>query len=102
MADWVSGQQMKQLIRQPEQLELKLGYLVTFVVVSTFSSFAVAVAVDTVAFYLLATVLVSLLLSLLLRYNNFDDGRYGTRRFGWAGLDWAPLLAGGLDGYRNC
>lgn len=48
-----------------------------------------------VAFYLLATVSVSL----LLLYNNFDDGRYGTRRFGrvpvsspcWK-LRWISLL----------
>lgn len=47
------------------------------------------------AFYLLATVSVSL----LLLYNNFDDGRYGTRRFGrvpvsspcWK-LRWISLL----------
>lgn len=47
------------------------------------------------AFYLLATVSVSL----LLLYNNFDDGRYGTRRFGRAPvsspcckLRWISLL----------
>lgn len=55
------------------------------------------VAPVAVASYLLATVSVSLLLLLL--YNNFDDGRYGTRRFGWVPvtspcwkLRWISLL----------
>lgn len=89
--DWVSGQQMKQLIRQQMRLLLllKLGYLVAFVVVSTFSPTLPLPFIYWRQFRCRCCYSTTTLMTVVMEPVDL------------AGFPLAPLV-GSLDGYRYC